>query len=107
MRESAELALSWIRFVQSFGYWTILKVTAKQFLESKMTRSHADLLGLEGHNLVNGNDLHLHFPAGAVEKVLSRDKGRRNLEAQTHHLLSDKSPRSSLKRIVREEHIFS
>jgi len=43
MRESAELALSWIR-------------------------SHADLLGLEGHNLVNGNDLHLHFPAGAVEK---------------------------------------
>ena len=34
-----------------------------------MTRSHADLLGLEGHNLVNGNDLHLHFPAGAVEKV--------------------------------------
>merc|ERR1711872_937871 len=43
MQESAELALSWIR-------------------------SHADLLGLEGHNLVNGNDLHLHFPAGAVEK---------------------------------------
>jgi len=43
MRESAELALSWIR-------------------------SHAKLLGLEGNNIVTGNDIHLHFPAGAVEK---------------------------------------
>ena len=86
MRESAELALSWIRFVQSFGYWTILKVTAKQFLESKMTRSHADLLGLEGHNLVNGNDLHLHFPAGAVEKVVSRDKRACKLGHTIHHV---------------------
>jgi len=43
MRESAELALSWIR-------------------------SHAKLLGLEGNSIVTGSDIHLHFPAGAVEK---------------------------------------
>merc|ERR1712130_247283 len=44
MRESAELALSWIR-------------------------SHAQLLGLTGTNIATaGNDIHLHFPAGAVEK---------------------------------------
>jgi len=43
MRESAELALSWIR-------------------------SHSKLLGLEGSSIVTGSDIHLHFPAGAVEK---------------------------------------
>ena len=62
MRESAELALSWIRW--------------KTFCNTIQTvsRSHAKLLGLEGNNIVTGNDIHLHFPAGAVEKVIITNK---------------------------------
>ena len=58
MRESAELALSWIR-CQTFSSNSFQTVC----------RSHAKLLGLEGNSIVTGSDIHLHFPAGAVEKV--------------------------------------
>ena len=43
MRESATLALSWIR-------------------------SHATHLGLDGAEIIAKHDIHLHFPEGAVQK---------------------------------------
>lgn len=57
MRESAELAISWIRCHSSPS-------------PSTVCRSHASLLGLT-EELLHGRNIHLHFPAGAVEKVAS------------------------------------
>ena len=62
---------AWICYAGIGGACTLLDQVAKlSTTASKLFfRSHAKLLGLEGNNIVTGSDIHLHFPAGAVEKV--------------------------------------
>ncbi|KAG5540031.1 hypothetical protein RHGRI_020311 [Rhododendron griersonianum] len=73
IKESAQIALTWVIF--SINWFTLICMAnecSTKFLASiLLVRSRAAELKLtstEGMNLLEGRDVHIHFPAGAVPK---------------------------------------